>query len=72
MKGLERAITIFGSQSALAHELDVTPQAVQQWVRYQRVPVARAIQIERATGGRVTRYELRPDIFGEPKEDNAA
>ena len=25
-----------------------------------------AIRVERATGGAVTRQELRPDIFGEP------
>ncbi len=72
MNGLQRAITIFGSQSALARELKIKPQAVQQWVHRRRVPVERAIQIERATNGRVTRYELRPDIFGEPPEETAA
>lgn len=37
--------------------------AVSHW-RRRGVPLARAIAIERATAGAVTRAELRPDIFG--------
>ncbi len=37
--------------------------AVSHW-RRRGVPLARAIAIERATAGVVTRAELRPDIFG--------
>jgi DNA-binding transcriptional regulator YdaS (Cro superfamily) len=29
------------------------------------VPADRCLPIERATGGAVTRYDLRPDIFGD-------
>jgi DNA-binding transcriptional regulator YdaS (Cro superfamily) len=39
----------------------ITCQAVSQWVQ---VPAERCVAIEAATGGKVTRYELRPDIFG--------
>lgn len=29
------------------------------------IPVERAIEIEKATAGKVTRQQLRPDLFGE-------
>lgn len=38
----------------------ITPQAVWKW---DRVPSARCLDVERATG--VSRYRLRPDIYGE-------
>ncbi|ADE14145.1 conserved hypothetical protein [Nitrosococcus halophilus Nc 4] len=68
---LDISIEILGSQAALAREVGVTLQAVNQWVKKGRVPPGRAIAIEQATKRRVTRYELRPDIFGE-KESAAA
>jgi DNA-binding transcriptional regulator YdaS (Cro superfamily) len=48
--------------TALAKALDgaVSPQAISQW---DRVPLGRVFDIERATG--VSRHELRPDFFGE-------
>ena len=39
----------------------ISSQAVSQWVR---VPPARCLVIEAATRGRVTRHELRPDVYG--------
>ncbi|MBE7564194.1 helix-turn-helix domain-containing protein [Acidithiobacillus sp. HP-6] len=63
MNGLDRAVSHFGSQSSLARTLGVCPMAVSHW-RRRGVPLARAIAIERATAGVVTRAELRPDIFG--------
>jgi hypothetical protein len=39
----------------------LTVQAVAQWVD---VPPDRCLEVERATG--ITRYELRPDIYGKP------
>ena len=50
-----------GRKSDLARLLDITPAAISQWVR---VPYRRALQIEARTGGRVTRAEMRPDLFG--------
>jgi DNA-binding transcriptional regulator YdaS (Cro superfamily) len=38
----------------------ITPQAVWKW---DRVPSARCLDVERVTG--VSRYQLRPDIYGE-------
>jgi DNA-binding transcriptional regulator YdaS (Cro superfamily) len=39
-----------------------TPQAVSQW---RQVPDVHVRLVERLCAGRYTRYQLRPDIFGE-------
>lgn len=41
----------------------ITPQAVSKWAR-SGVPAERVLLVEKACGGAVTRYELRPDIYG--------
>lgn len=60
---IERAIEIAGGVVALSQLLGVTAPAVSQWKR-AGVPAERCLAIEQATGGAVTRYEMRPDIFG--------
>jgi pyruvate,orthophosphate dikinase len=57
---LERAISEAGGTAALARTINVTPQAISQW---DRVPAERALAVESATGGKVTRQELRPDLY---------
>lgn len=61
-------------QAPLARALDVTPGMVWQWKEGMRkVPADRVLAIETATGGQVTRYELRPDVFGPaPAQSEAA
>ena len=62
--GLQKAKTAAGGKSVdLAKLLGVTESAVSQW---KRVPLQRALEIEEKTDGRVTRYDMRPDIFGAP------
>jgi DNA-binding transcriptional regulator YdaS (Cro superfamily) len=63
---IARAARLAGSQSALASLLGVSPQAVQQWVEKGHPPPERCLAIERAVSGAVTRFELRPDVYGEP------
>lgn len=64
-KGISRAIEVLGSQSLLAKEIEVSPQFVCQLANGSRpVPATLVLKIELATGGAVTRHELRPDIFG--------
>lgn len=57
---LDRAIKAAGGKAALARSLNITLQAVAQW---ERVPPERVLAVEAASG--VSRYELRPDIYGE-------
>ncbi len=56
------------TQAALGKHLGVTQSAVAQWLR-SKVPAERVLAVEAATGGRVTRHELRPDLY--PIESNA-
>ena len=57
-----KAIDLYGVV-ALARKLGVTKQAVGQW-KWKGIPATRVLDVERLTG--VTRFELRPDVFGEP------
>lgn len=62
---LQRAVAIAGGQVALATKLGLKQGHVWWWLhRAKKVPAERCMAIERATGGKVTRYQLRPDVFG--------
>lgn len=70
--GLEKAISIVGSQKALAAILGVTPQSVSQWVNGSRpLPSEHCPVIEEATGKRVVCEELFPnfrwDVLRKPR-----
>lgn len=64
MTALDRAAAIAGGWGKLAGFIGVTPQAISQW---KRVPSARVLAVERATG--VSRSDLRPDLY--PREEPA-
>lgn len=62
---LEKAIEAAGGQTALGNAIGRPQSTVRTWlVRGAKVPAEVVRDIERATCGTVTRYELRPDIFG--------
>lgn len=46
----------------LARAVDVNKATVTRWAQ-KSVPLTRVYQVEAATG--ISRYELRPDFFGE-------
>lgn len=53
------------SQDGFAKQIGVSQGLVWQWITGKtRITVERAIEIERKTDGKITRHELRPDIFG--------
>lgn len=62
-------------RASLAKRLATSPQYLWQiatgW-RDKRPSALFARKIEEATAGAVTRYELRPDVFGEAPEAKAA
>jgi DNA-binding transcriptional regulator YdaS (Cro superfamily) len=68
--GIDEAIQIAGSQTALAQLLGLTPQAVQKWVAQGFVPAERCRSVEDALEHRVSRYRLNPDVFGSGDEPN--
>lgn len=70
---LHLAITLAGGPAGLAAKLNAlrpagsTParsQHVVNWRRRGRVPSEWCLLIEAAVDGQVTRYQLRPDVFG--------
>jgi DNA-binding transcriptional regulator YdaS (Cro superfamily) len=65
---LRRAIDTIGGFTVTARGLGIKPQAVAQW---EICPGARVIPIERMTGGKVSRGELRPDLYPEESPRNA-
>lgn len=62
-QALEKACDLLGGQSALARLCGVTQQAVHQWVVTGKCPAKRAVEIERATWGKVRCEQLRPDLY---------
>lgn len=71
-KALREAIKIVGSQEKLAEKLGITQGAVSHWFNKNIgtvPPIDYVVEIERATNGLVTRYELRPDFFCEEKKE---
>jgi DNA-binding transcriptional regulator YdaS (Cro superfamily) len=66
MSPLHRAVQIVGSQAKLARACAVAQGHVAMWVIRQKVPADKVLKIEQATAGKVTRHELRSDIFGPP------
>ncbi|MDE2467338.1 MAG: helix-turn-helix domain-containing protein [Bradyrhizobium sp.] len=60
---LDTAIEYVGGVTQLARCLEVHQTVVSQWKRRGRVPPKYCIPIERLVHSRVTRYQLRPDVF---------
>jgi len=63
MNAIVSAISKAGGATKLARALGLSRQAVEQW-KGRVVPPEHVLDIERLTG--VSRYELRPDIYGAP------
>lgn len=65
-KPIARACRLAGGQTAMALALQVSVQAVNKWMKKGAPPPERVLAIEKLVSGQVTRYQLRPDIFGKP------
>lgn len=64
---VKRAAKEVGSLAKLAKALKIRPQAFYRW---KQVPSDRVIAIEVATGGKIGRREMRPDLY--PPERSVA
>lgn len=63
MSAIEEASGVLGGVTRVAAAIGVTAPAVHQWLRAQRsIPPDRCPAIERATTGRVSCEQLRPDV----------
>ncbi len=62
MEALDRAIELFGSQAALAAQLNLRQSHVAMWKHRRSVPAEYCPLIERATNGKVRCEQLRPDV----------
>lgn len=73
MDAIRKAIEAAGGPTALAKRLHVRQSVVSNWLLRGSIPADRCIPVEEAIDGAVTRYELRPDVFGDaPAESQAA
>lgn len=60
-RALKRAFAIMGGPGNMGRALGLRSQTPFAW---KRAPATRVLEIERETG--ISRYELRPDIYGPP------
>lgn len=58
----QRAVKLAGGASIVAKELEISQAAVSKW---PRVPAERVLSVERLTQGQMSRYEMRPDVYGD-------
>ncbi|HKJ89242.1 MAG TPA: YdaS family helix-turn-helix protein [Gammaproteobacteria bacterium] len=65
---IDLACKCVGGQAELARRIGVRPQSIHKWRKKGVVPAERVLGIEQATGRRVTRHQLRPDLY--PVEDS--
>ena len=63
---LNNAISTLGGLSKFSKAIGVRPPTVSEWSTGKRpVPIKRCVQIEKLTGGVVTRKDLRPNDYHE-------
>jgi len=63
--GIDKAIKIAGSQSALARVLGISPQALGKQIKNGNILPKHCLAIEKNFAGQIDRYELNPAHFGE-------
>lgn len=65
---IEKAVAHFNGQTALAEAIGYSQHAVWHALkRRKQVSPKMAAAIDRATKGRISKEELRPDVFGDGK-----
>jgi len=70
---LKQAVEAIGSASAAARALGITPQAVSEILRKGRqAPAEWCIPLEKATDGKISRHDLRPDLYPVEQSEAAA
>jgi len=64
---LQRAIAIVGGQSAMARACGLKQGHIWAWLnKASRCPAEHVLGVEEATGGEISRHQLRPDLYPHP------
>ena len=69
---IERAIQIHGSQANLASAMGCSQQQISYLLNAKSITAEMAKALDEATCGKVSRHDLRPDIFGTSEQRGAA
>ena len=65
---LKKAVDIAGGQSSLGRMIGRDQKAIWAWINTtQKVPAEDVLRIEEALDNKISRHELRPDIYPQPK-----
>jgi DNA-binding transcriptional regulator YdaS (Cro superfamily) len=67
-RAMKMALEPRGVAAELARICGISASAVSQW---KRCPAERVLLVERISGGRVTRHQLRPDLYPEHDSPSA-
>jgi DNA-binding transcriptional regulator YdaS (Cro superfamily) len=59
---INRVSEAAGGPTQLASEIGISVQAIDKWKK-NGVPAERVLDVEKATKQKVTRHEIRPDIY---------
>lgn len=62
---IQKAVEVVGGQTALAEKCGKKQGHVSYWLKQEQVTAETALLVDAATSGVVSKYQLRPDIFGE-------
>lgn len=68
---IERAVEIHGSQTRLAAAMGCSQQQISYLLNAKSITAEMAKSLDEVTDGKVSRHDLRPDIFG-PAQAGAA
>lgn len=60
---LIKLVEWFGTQSMMAHDLGVSRQTVNNWLKRGRISATMAIKAEKLTNGHFKKQDLRPDVI---------
>ncbi len=60
---IQIAVDHFGSQAALAEEMGCSQQQISYLMKAKSISAEMALKLHEATDGKVSKYQLRPDIF---------
>ena len=59
-----KAIDEAGGPSVVGRHFDISHTAVIGWLNRGQVPADRVLALEALVASKITRYQLRPDVYG--------